>query len=158
MKLLKCYNYDIVAQEIPNEITLALNISGCPNRCPDCHSKWLWEDEGLELTEHFLKLLVDKYYGDITCVCFMGGDQSPEQVNSLAAFIKSNFEGVKTAWYSGASDLSTSIRLSNFDFVKIGPYIAEKGGLRSPKTNQKFYKVLEGNILEEVKFSPKNAF
>lgn len=158
MKQLKCYNYDIVAQEIPDEITLALNISGCPNRCPGCHSPWLWGDEGLEVNEHFLNLVLGKYGEDITCVCIMGGDQAPSSVNAVAAFIKSNYAGLKTAWYSGAEEISHLVELSNFDFIKIGPYIQERGGLRSKNTNQIFYKVLESGKLERVKFSPKNAF
>ena len=52
--MLKCCSYDVVCQEIPDEITLAVNISGCPNRCPGCHSPWLWEDEGEALTEDLL--------------------------------------------------------------------------------------------------------
>lgn len=158
MKLLKCYNYDIVAQEIPNEITLALNISGCPNSCPGCHSPWLWKDEGLEVDEHFLSLVVGKYSEDITCVCIMGGDQAPESVNKVAAFIKSKFKTLKTAWYSGAEKISPLIELANFDFIKVGPYIEERGGLRSENTNQIFYKVLSNGELERIKFSPKNAF
>ena len=31
--MLNYYNYDIVCQEIPDEITLAINITGCPNHC-----------------------------------------------------------------------------------------------------------------------------
>ena len=49
--MLKCYSYDIVCQEIPDEITLAVNISCCPNRCQGCHSPWLWGNEGEEMTE-----------------------------------------------------------------------------------------------------------
>ena len=47
---MKYYNYDVVFQEIPDETTLAINISNCPCRCPGCHSKFLWEDVGVELT------------------------------------------------------------------------------------------------------------
>ena len=36
--------------EIPDQICLCINISGCQFRCPDCHSKYLWEDTGTELT------------------------------------------------------------------------------------------------------------
>ena len=55
--MLKCYSYDIVCQEIPDEISLAVNISCCPNRCPGCHSPWLWEDAGEPMTEEFLEAL-----------------------------------------------------------------------------------------------------
>ena len=47
--MLKYADYDIVFQEIPNEVTLAINISNCPNRCVGCHSPYLMEDVGEEL-------------------------------------------------------------------------------------------------------------
>ena len=88
----------------------------------------------------------------------MGGDQAPAQVNSLAAFVKSNYGQLKTAWYSGNEQIPGSISLKNFDYIKIGPYIAEKGGLRSATTNQKFYIVEKDGTLTQYHFSPKNSF
>ena len=41
---MKYVSTEVVFVEIPNEITLAINISGCKIRCPDCHSKYLWDD------------------------------------------------------------------------------------------------------------------
>ena len=46
MNDLKYINYDIVFQEVPNEISLVFNISGCPHKCEGCHSKYLWEYTG----------------------------------------------------------------------------------------------------------------
>ena len=96
---MKIASYDIVFQEIPGEVTLALNISGCPNRCPGCHSPHLREDIGEELTDELLDALINQYRTGITCVCFMGGDQDPDEVARLAAHVRA--QGLKTAWYSG---------------------------------------------------------
>ena len=49
--MLKFVGTDIVFQEFPDEVTLAINISNCPCRCPGCHSPFLWKDTGTELTE-----------------------------------------------------------------------------------------------------------
>ena len=49
--MLKYTNTDIVFQEIPDEVTLAVNLSGCPCHCPGCHSQYLWGDEGEPLTD-----------------------------------------------------------------------------------------------------------
>ncbi len=35
--MLKYVNYDIVFQEFPDEVTLAINLSSCPNGSPGCH-------------------------------------------------------------------------------------------------------------------------
>ena len=101
--MLKIASFDIVFQEIPGEVTLALNLSNCPCHCPGCHSKHLWEDIGEELNEELLDGFIARYGSMITCVCFMGGDQAPEEVIRWAEYIKglSGEAGLKVAWYSG---------------------------------------------------------
>ena len=49
--MLTYVNHDIVFQEFPDEVTLAINLSRCPNRCPGCHSPYLQQEEGEELTK-----------------------------------------------------------------------------------------------------------
>lgn len=137
--MLKCYSYDIVCQEIPDEITLAVNISCCPNRCPGCHSPWLWDDEGEEMTEQMLGALIGKYASAITCFCFMGGDAEPSEVERLAKWIRTEFPHLRTAWYSGRESVPESFDLGCLNYVKTGPYISELGGLKSPTTNQALY-------------------
>jgi len=136
--MLKVASFDIVFQEIPGEVTLALNLSGCPCHCPGCHSQHLWEDIGEELNEDLLTDLMNRYKGLITCVAFMGGDREPEEVLRLAEYVK----GLKTAWYSGrpAHPDSFEFSLATLDYVKFGPYIEDLGGLKSEKTNQRLYK------------------
>ena len=67
-------NYQVVFKEVPDEVTLSINITNCPYRCPGCHSPYLQEDVGEELTFETLSYLIEKNKG-ITCVCFMGGRQ-----------------------------------------------------------------------------------
>ena len=75
--MLKYTNHDIVFQEFPDEVTLAINLSLCPNRCPGCHSAWLQDDVGQELDAATLRSLTAHYAGAITCVALMGGDNDP---------------------------------------------------------------------------------
>jgi len=148
---LKLPSFEIVFQEVPGEVSLALNISGCPNRCKGCHSPHLWEDTGEELTPELLETLVNQYYPGITCVCFMGGDQDPAYVRALATRVHEKY-GIKTAWYTG-TNISLSVddkALDAFDFVKTGPYIEALGGLKSPTTNQRFYRREGANWIDET--------
>ena len=57
MRKLKYASYAVVMQEVPNEISLAINISDCPYRCKGCHSQYLWEYTGAYLTNNLEKLL-----------------------------------------------------------------------------------------------------
>lgn len=139
--MLKYVDTKIVFQEVPDEITLAINISNCPCKCKNCHSSYLAEDIGEELNEHSLQELI-KINNGITTVCFMGGDSSPSEIDTMAEFIKVRFP-IKVAWYSGRQELSKDIHLEWFDFIKLGPYIEELGPLNSETTNQRMYKVEE---------------
>ena len=137
-------SFDIVFQEVPGEVTLALNITNCPIHCPGCHSKHLWADTGEVLDEDELVRLIDLYRGEVTCVCFMGGDAEPEYVAQLAKIARA--EGVKTAWYSGKTALPEWMPVDIWDYIKLGPYVEELGGLRSRTTNQRFYKIVAGRM------------
>ena len=145
--MLKCYSYDIVCQEIPDEISLAVNISGCPNRCPGCHSPWLWEDEGKEMTEALLSSLLERYSSAITCFCFMGGDADPSEIQRLALWVKSLHPKLKTAWYSGRGSVPEGFDINCLDYIKLGPYVEALGGLKSPDTNQVLYRVMTDGTL-----------
>ena len=138
--MLKYVDAKVVFAEIPDEITLAINISGCPCHCKGCHSAYLAEDIGVVLSEAGLTLLIEANEG-ISCIAFMGGDASPEEVSLYAGFIKSMYPNLKVAWYSGRQELSKDIELRNFDYIKLGPYIEEKGPLSSRTTNQRLYKI-----------------
>lgn len=135
-----------VFAEIPDEITLAISISGCPIQCKGCHSQYLWEDTGQELTPEVLSTMLDQHFG-VSCICFMGGDQDPEEINRLAHWVKDNSK-VKVAWYSGRVKLAPQIELANFDYLKIGPYDEACGPLNVRTTNQRFYRVDDGQMQE----------
>lgn len=135
-----------VFAEIPDEITLAISISGCPIQCKGCHSQYLWEDTGQELTPEVLSTMLDQHFG-VSCICFMGGDQDPEGINRLAHWVKDNSK-VKVAWYSGRVKLAPQIELANFDYLKIGPYDEACGPLNVRTTNQRFYRVDDGQMQE----------
>ena len=140
--MLKYVETAIAFSEVPDEVTLCINISNCPCHCKGCHSAYLAEDIGEELTFEVLDSLIKKNEG-ITCVAFMGGDVEPTTVNDLASHVKKSYPNIKTAWYSGRQELSKDIEIKNFNAIKLGPYIEELGPLNSTTTNQKFYEVLQ---------------
>lgn len=151
MKAIKYYTKQVCFQEIPDEISLTYFISGCPNRCPDCHSKHLWEDIGTYVTETLEQDL--KTEGKLcTCVLFMGGDD-PDHVESLKLCLDlCKKSGYKTALYTGLDlDQVDTELLCLLNYIKVGPYIKEFGNLKSPITNQRLYRLNKfGNIVEDL--------
>ena len=148
--MLKYVNTGVVFQEIPDEVTLAVNISGCPCRCPGCHSHYLWEDVGVPLNTDAIDDFVNTYGSDITCIAFMGGDGDPMAVNQLAQYIHENHTQYHVAWYSGRLRLPRGVCKTDFDYIKVGPYIRHLGPLNSPTTNQRLYKQTEQGTFTDI--------
>lgn len=141
--MLKFVDTKVVFQEIPDEVTLAINISNCPCHCEGCHSSYLAEDIGETLTTDKLRKLIDNNKG-ISCIAFMGGDSYPILIHLFAMYIKGEYPHLKVGWYSGKTEVYEPHLLEYrkyFDYIKIGPYIKDRGPLNNPNTNQRLYKI-----------------
>ena len=134
--MVKYTDTQVVFEEIPDEITLAINISNCPHHCKGCHSPYLREDIGTELTEEELERIVKDNEG-VTCVAFMGEGNDLEGLVNLAVMVSCEFD-LKTAIYSGSEDLPERFWW-DFDYIKLGPYDEERGPINKPTTNQRMY-------------------
>ena len=125
--------------EVPSEIPLGVSISGCQIRCQGCHSRELWEDKGTLLTMEELQNLLDKHKG-ITTLLLLGGEHD---IDTLIELFQYAYKKVKTAWYCGL-DMIPKDKLGimqYLDYLKLGHYDHELGGLNSPTTNQRFYQI-----------------
>jgi len=150
--MLKYVNTGIVFQEIPDEVTLAVNISGCPCRCPGCHSRYLWDDIGLPLGTEAIDDFVGKFGADITCIAFMGGDGDPKGVNLLAQYIHEVYPLMKVAWYTGRIRVPAIVNKADFDYLKVGPYIRHLGPLNQPTTNQRLYRRRDDGLFDDITY------
>ena len=137
---MKYLNSEITFREIPDEITLCINISNCPFKCIGCHSPELQKDIGEELTLSVLNKLLSKNKG-VTCIVFMGGDSEIKVLELMLKFVKFNYPNLKTAWYSGRKTIPLIFDLTTLDFLKLGPYIKEYGPLDNKTTNQRLYRL-----------------
>lgn len=150
--MLKYDSYDIVLQEIPNEISLCFTITGCQLACDGCHSEHIWNPEnGEELTHELFEKLILKYQKTVTCVLFMGGEWNSEELILLMSIARKN--RLKTALYTGLNDKqikrSHSLLLKHLDFLKTGKWIPALGGLGSPETNQVLRNLNSGEMLNK---------
>lgn len=136
--MLKYLNAQVVFQEVPNEITLAINITGCKHHCEGCHSPELRKNIGVELNCSTLDSLIDNNEG-ITCVCFMGGDHDLGSLANLIWHVK-DVRNLKVALYTGSENIPMNW-CEKLDYLKLGEYKKDLGGLRSSTTNQRFYAI-----------------
>lgn len=150
--MLKFVDFRVCFQEVPDEISLCINISNCPHKCKGCHSPYLQEDIGHVLTTAVLDQMIESNSG-ITCVCFMGGDNDIPCLHTLAKHVKDNHR-LLTAWYTGLTfgpQMGRPI-CEVFDFIKIGPYMEQCGPLTNPNTNQRFY--TKGSAMKKMDANP----
>lgn len=138
----------VVMEEIPDMVTLAVDISNCQGHCIGCHSPFLLKDIGDELTPEVIDSLIEDNFG-VNCFAFMGEGNDLETLVSLASHVRS--KGIAAALYSGRKEVEDIIWAS-FDYVKVGPYIEAFGPLNSRTTNQRLYHILPDGTREDITF------
>ena len=150
MGILRYSSYDIVLQEVPNEISLCFTITGCPLACEGCHSEYTWDgSKGCVLSNELLEKLLDRYEDTISCVLFMGGEW--EEAALIHKLQIARAYGLHTCLYTGLTEekVPTAIK-QELTWLKAGPWIEALGGLSEATTNQRFIEVSTGRILNEM--------
>lgn len=146
--MIKFTEAEVVFSEIPDEITLAINISNCQNNCLNCHSAYLKGNVGEELTTDVLDKLIENNAG-ITCVCFMGEGKDEFALQNLMAHLHQVHPNLKIGLYSGREEVLEDFYWKVLDYLKIGPYMPEFGPLNEETTNQRLY-MRQGDIITAV--------
>ena len=146
--MLKYLYAQVIFSEIPCEITLGISITGCLIRCPSCHSRELWEDKGTYLTITEFDKLLEENKG-VTTVLLLGGEHDIGYLDFLFQHV---YGKIKTAWYCGLDFIPKGKEyiLEHLNYLKLGHYDAELGGLASSTTNQRLYHIIhEGNSVKK---------
>lgn len=128
---------DVVLEEIPHRVSLAVEISNCRGNCIGCHSPFLKKDLGDELTAEVVEKLLKTNFG-VNCFLFLGEGNDPEALKAIAYYLRSSHPELELALYSGRESVEDEL-FEIFDFVKVGPYIKEFGPLNEKTTNQRLY-------------------
>ena len=128
---------DVVLEEIPDRVTLAVEISNCQGNCIGCHSPFLKKDLGVELRPEVIDALLKDNFG-INCFLLLGEGADPEALRGIARYLKAAHPAVERALYSGRESVEDDLT-ELFDYVKVGPYIKEFGPLNERTTNQRLY-------------------
>lgn len=130
---------NIVMEEIPDKVTLAVDISNCTGLCEGCHSPFLRKDIGEELTPEAVEAMLSGNFG-VNCFLFLGEGNDREALIRIAAHIRSVHPALALALYSGRERVEEEI-WTLFDYVKVGPFKPACGPLNSRSTNQRLYRV-----------------
>ena len=128
---------DVVLEEIPDKVTLAVEISNCRGSCIGCHSPCLKQDIGVELTPDAVDRLIADNVG-VNCFLLLGEGKDPEALLRIAEHLRVHHPDLERAVYSGRPEVEPEIYAA-FDYVKVGPYVAELGPLNERTTNQRLY-------------------
>ena len=80
----------------------------------------------------------------------MGGDADPKYVSKFSQYLHREHPKLKVAWYSGRQLFPRTIRKSDFDYIKLGPYIEHLGCLKERTTNQRLYKRAVGDDFTDI--------
>lgn len=128
----------VVFSEIPDEITLAINISNCQFKCYGCHSPYLREDIGDELTNDVIDELIKKHNG-VTCVCFMGVGNDQISILNLGKYIKTKYPNLKLGVFYGSFFGLHDDFSEIFDYIKLGEYNEKLGPINCETTNQRLF-------------------
>lgn len=93
-----------------------------------------------------------RQYPHITCIALMGGDANIDDIIEIGFsrhFSSMMLPSVKLAWYSGLEYIENEEQhdkiVGLFDYIKMGPYIEEKGPLNNPNTNQRMYETFHSS-------------
>lgn len=135
----------ICFQEVPDEVSLAFTITGCPLRCQGCHSQDSWDPRiGIALNKLMFEGYLDRYQGLVSCILFFGGEWNPEALIEKLLIAKTM--GLKTCLYTGKEKVPQKI-VRQLDFIKTGAWQSTRGGLEKSTTNQRFTELKTGNLL-----------
>jgi len=126
----------VVFEEIPDKISVAINITNCQNNCIGCHSQFLKNNTGETLDENEIDEIMKREDG-INCFLFMGEGNDIPRLIELNQYVKDTYK-IETGIYSG-SEAVPEVYYVLFDYVKVGPYKSEYGPLNNPTTNQVLY-------------------
>ena len=149
--MLRYLEFGISHQEVPGETSICIYITGCNNRCDNCHYPELQvPTSGLILRDH-INDIIDLYGSQASCVCFLGEGEdtreSREELKQYAMMVRN--QNLKCCLYCGR-DIMPEEWMKVFDYVKTGSYIGKYGDIRSNTTNQRFYVKRNDTFVDET--------
>ena len=90
---------DLSPYEVPNEQSLCIYISGCQQVCQNCHYPDLRKANYGEPLIDFFEKLLELYFYQATCVCFLGEGENTPQSRRANNICKAGFKNRKAGLF-----------------------------------------------------------
>lgn len=152
-EIMNIFDYSVTFAELRDQVNLTFFVSGCPYNCNGC--SWKGTDKvPFFLSKDEFKSIIEKYVNKCTAIVFLGG----EWYSDFKDYIDiAKEKGFKTCLYTGVNtfnDFEQNFNnlKENLDYLKVGRWIKDLGGLNTKNTNQKLYKLNNGKIEKEIYF------
>lgn len=141
-------NKGITFSEIPNKVSVFLEMGGCRQKCKGCHSaEWLCthinQDFWTDLEDLKAYVTKEKNNGAQAVVIMGGTNNTGVTLPMIIETIKELSKILPVGLYSGlpvnARAHKILAKVLELKYLKVGNYIEQRGPLDNPKTNQKFF-------------------
>ena len=134
---MKCYGKFITLSDVPNEIALSFCVVGCPLNCKGC--SWNSTPNKNEYDFDIIREIDKEPL--VSCINFFGGEWLEKELLVYLRYSKN--KGKKTCLYTGLTLDEFKNKhiglLEYLDYLKVGRWVEQLGGLDSSTTNQIFY-------------------
>lgn len=139
-------NTDITFNELPDKMAYAIELGACKRHCVGCHSPELQEEDApLTSLLDILEEAQDAIDAGANAIVVMGGTNNKHITEeSLIALLQDLSDIAPVGIYSGSEDEERDKMIAlegHCTWLKTGPYMDTLGGLESPRTNQRFYRI-----------------
>lgn len=135
----------ITLTEIPDRITYFIELGNCTQHCAGCHSSYLADTvispPDLAGVERMAERAAEQ---GANAIALMGGTTNGIPDEDLITILRTLSCILPVCLYSGSDDEERDKAItqkSGATWLKTGSYQEERGGLSSPTTNQRFYKL-----------------
>lgn len=144
----------ITLNEVPGHLAFYVEIGECNQRCHGCHSPHLWKHVLHKTSlEDLLRKILDAKEEGADAVVLMGGTTNGLTEGSLKAIIQAISCVLPVALYSGSDNIGEDMKYltkTDLTWLKTGSYKEKLGGLRDPKTNQRFLEKQPNGKIKDI--------
>lgn len=135
----------ITINEVPDRMSVYFEIGECRQNCKGCHSPHLHTQIKDKMSVADMKSYAQRMVNEgANAIVILGGTTNGIPLEDLKRIIDTLADVAPVCVYSGTDDKDINKWITfntELNWIKTGSYKEDLGGLQSPKTNQRFYRL-----------------